>query len=45
MVVKVDVLKANGTALVEADKVALSENVVGSLFKAVSVYLNGVKVT
>ena len=45
MVVKVKVLKANGTALVETDKVALSDNVVGSLFKAVLVYLNGVKVT
>ena len=45
MVVKLKVLKANGTALVETDKVALSNNVVESLFKAVLVYLNGVKVT
>ena len=44
MVVKVKALKANGAALVETNKVALSNNVVGSLFKAVSVYLNGVKV-
>ena len=45
MVVKVKVLKANGTALVETNKVALSDNVLGTLFKSVSVYLNGVEIT
>ena len=43
MVVKVKVLKANGTQLVDDDAVALSDNVLGTLFKSVSVYLNGVK--
>ena len=45
MVVKVKVLKANGTQLAADDVVALSDNVLGSLFKSVSVYLNGVKIT
>ena len=45
MVVKVKVLKANGTQLVDDDAVALSDNVLGTLFKSVSVYLNGIKIT
>ena len=45
LVVKVKVLKANGTALAADAAVALSDNVIGTLFKSVSVYLNGVKIT
>ena len=44
LVVKVKVLKANGTALAADAVVALSDNVLGTLFKSVSVYLNGVKI-
>ena len=45
MIVKVKVLKANGTQLAADDVVALSDNVLGTLFKSGSVYLNGVKIT
>ena len=45
MVVKVKILNANGTQLVDGDAVALSDNALGTLFKSVSVYLNGVKIT
>ena len=45
MVFKVKVLKADGTQLVDDDAVALSDNVSGTLFKSVSVYLNDVKIT
>ena len=45
MVVKLKVVKKHGTALATSDKVTLSDNVIGSLFKAVSVNLNGAKVT
>ena len=45
MVVKVKVLNANGTQLVDDDAVALSGNILGTLFKSVSVYLNGIKIT
>ena len=31
--------------LVDDDAVALSDNVLGTLFKSVSVYLNGIKIT
>ena len=45
IVVKLKVKKADGTALAADSAVALAENVIGTLFKAVSVYLNTVKIT
>ena len=45
IVAKVKVLKANGMQLANDDVVALSDNVLGTLFKSISVYLNGVKIT
>ena len=45
MVVKVKVLKANGSQLVNDDVVALYDNVLELLFKYASVYLNGIKIT
>ncbi len=45
IVVKLKVKKSDGTALVADSAVALADNVIGTLFKSVSVYLNSVKIT